>query len=365
MVFFYHWLFNDPQEWPFVPRALAHQGYLGVTLFFALSGFLIYNRYGAAFGGRAPGGAGPADTPSVPVYLFKRFARIYPLYFFVLTFFVMALGRPESVVPRDALSIASNYTLTQAYFPDAAFKGTFTAWSLTIEETFYLLAPLLIGVLARSSSWHHVWKAAVLATAAGAGLALLLSALPPGSPATIIGAPLNFLLQNTILGRIADFLLGMLAARAFQSRAAWLAPHARQLVLGGALGLLAMIFITEALAAQDGPANRALGALTAGCVSVLLLGLASDEHGGAPGALTRFLGSPAIVYAGRISYALYLIQLTEPVQYAYWVITGAIQHRIAHALVIYAIATALSALLFHTIEQPAQRLLTRGLPAHG
>src|SRR5215831_10676263 len=80
LVFFYHWFFTHAAAWPLWARAPFDVGYVGVPIFFALSGFLIAVRYTDALAeGRISFGR----------YCLNRFARIYPLYFFVLTAFVV------------------------------------------------------------------------------------------------------------------------------------------------------------------------------------------------------------------------------------------------------------------------------------
>lgn len=92
MVFFYHWFFHYVETLPLLIRAPFEVGYVGVPIFFALSGFLIVVRYADDL---ATGRVGYGR------YLWKRFARIYPLYLFILTFLVLAFGRPVQVVPTD------------------------------------------------------------------------------------------------------------------------------------------------------------------------------------------------------------------------------------------------------------------------
>jgi len=104
--------------------------YWGVTLFFVLSGFLITYRY--------------YETSELSGtwlfnYFVNRFARIYPVYFLVLTAVVLLSAN------FDAIFLLQNYTLTQNLFFIFKSHGTAIApsWSLTVEECFYLLAPLI------------------------------------------------------------------------------------------------------------------------------------------------------------------------------------------------------------------------------
>ena len=106
--------------------------------------------------------------------------------------------------------------------------------------------------------------------------------------------------------------------------------------------------------------NRGLGFLIALASSVLVLATALDNKNRHP--VTRLLGLRWMVYLGTISYALYLIQLTEPIQWLYWLALGkygGIENRILQAVLIYLMATPIAALFYELIEKPAQRLLLR------
>jgi len=91
MIFFYHWFFEEAKSLPLVLRAPFDVGYMAVPIFFALSGFLLTARHYKAFEQR---------RITFGTYLIRRFVRIYPTYFVVLTLFVMALNKPTQMVPR-------------------------------------------------------------------------------------------------------------------------------------------------------------------------------------------------------------------------------------------------------------------------
>ena len=112
---------------------------IGVVIFFVLSGFLITTRYADRV---EPGWAW------MKRYLQNRFARIYPIYCFLsaLAFAVMVL-RPThgwwewsaAFTLKEKLSaVLLNLTQLRGYFNQFAVLGLPTAWSLTVEETFYL-----------------------------------------------------------------------------------------------------------------------------------------------------------------------------------------------------------------------------------
>ncbi len=110
-------------------------GQLGVTLFFVISGFLItllllreHERY---------------DRISISKFYKRRFLRIFPAYYFYLIV-MCALYILHSIHFPYFYWIGA-FTYTICYFPDIS-KAWFLAhtWSLSVEEHFYLLWPIII-----------------------------------------------------------------------------------------------------------------------------------------------------------------------------------------------------------------------------
>ena len=131
-------------------------GWAGVDLFFALSGYLIGNQIFEAL--RSEGGL------SLPRFYARRLLRTLPTYYVVLAlYFLWPWFRAGSTLPPlwKFLTFTQNLNLN----PGTAFSH---AWSLCIEEQFYVLLPacaLGIAALRRSLLW--TWLAVGLAFAAG------------------------------------------------------------------------------------------------------------------------------------------------------------------------------------------------------
>jgi peptidoglycan/LPS O-acetylase OafA/YrhL len=105
---------------------------LGVTIFFVISGFLIYRPWVKA---RLAG----EPSPFVRVYAWRRLLRIVPAYWVALTVVAVCLGAHE-VFTRSGVPIY--YGFGQAYFWDRIGGGLVQAWSLSVEVAFYAFVPL-------------------------------------------------------------------------------------------------------------------------------------------------------------------------------------------------------------------------------
>ena len=122
---------------------LFRYGWTGVDLFFVLSGFLI--------GRQLQRELQRTGSVKVPRFLLRRGLRIWPLYFAWIAFLALALGKWRGMWPD--LTFLSNY-----------FQGQVSGgWSLSTEEQFYLVVPLLLLAVQRLfGSRGQAWAPLVL-----------------------------------------------------------------------------------------------------------------------------------------------------------------------------------------------------------
>lgn len=135
MVFFFHYgtLFPHP-KWVYLSGIL---GWTGVNLFFVLSGYLISSKL---FEEVAKSG-----MISWRDFFIKRVFRIFPLFFLIVALYAFFpyLREAEPMGP-----IWRYLTFTQNFLLDIRNSGTFIhAWSLCVEEQFYLVLPVLVLIL--------------------------------------------------------------------------------------------------------------------------------------------------------------------------------------------------------------------------
>ncbi len=166
----------------------AEGGFLGVDAFFVLSGFLITSLLVVEFGG-----AGRIDLRAFWV---RRARRLLPALFLVLgaiTVWAAFVLRADQLgtVRGDGLATifyGANWRFVasgQSYFDLVSVPSPFRhAWSLAIEEQFYLVWPLVAFVVPPPRSWADAVLATVCTVGAAASIALDGDRLRPAEPVT-------------------------------------------------------------------------------------------------------------------------------------------------------------------------------------
>lgn len=142
---------------------IGNIGWVGVDLFFALSGYLIGNQIFAALRS--------GKDFSVPRFYARRLLRTLPNFYVVLAlYFLWPWFRDGLKLPPlwEFLTFTQNINLT----PGTAFSH---AWSLCVEEQFYMLLPALALLCAATRlSLRWTWYIVVLAIVAGMAVRCLL-----------------------------------------------------------------------------------------------------------------------------------------------------------------------------------------------
>ena len=125
--------------------SIAILGNFCVTIFFVLSGFLLFRE----FLGRI---LFDEESDSTRHYAARRFLRIYPAYWVALAGFVLLLG-----TYRLKGSIFGLVTLTERNLNPTEFRpGIAVTWTLLIEVAFYIFLPIAAAALVRICRWKDV-----------------------------------------------------------------------------------------------------------------------------------------------------------------------------------------------------------------
>ncbi len=215
LIVFYHgwWLIAphllhgrafDPGKWEEASNplwALLIEGHTAVSLFMVLSGFIF-----------------TVGTWGSRIYYWRfmrnRLLRIYPL--FIAITVIAAVADPRNLTLAGVAKTLLLCTNCDGAFGAAPYTSMF--WTVAVEFQFYVLFPLLLVILNR-------WGLTGLGLVAGAFLVIRLVML-------LHGSNMRDLAYETLPGRIEQFLLGMVAARIYLTRAAvyrrrlslWAAP---------------------------------------------------------------------------------------------------------------------------------------------
>jgi peptidoglycan/LPS O-acetylase OafA/YrhL len=271
-------------------------GYLGVDVFFVLSGFLITGLLLARAG---DGGAG------LGAFWARRARRLLPALLVLLAVLALAqaaglLSSTASVLRADALAtlayVANWHQLLagRSYFARLAAPSPLQhTWSLGIEEQFYVLWPLLLLVLLRIRARGAAVGTTMAAAALSAGWAVWLA---------LHGARLDRLYYGTDT-RAFELLAGAALAMVVSCRPEP-GPRGRRLLHGAGLagaGVVVGLFATATATATTAVVEGGLLATT-----VAVLAVVADARLGRPGPIGAVLASAPLRFLGRISYAVYL-----------------------------------------------------------
>ncbi len=262
-------------------------GYIGVDLFFVLSGFLITTILCTQLR--------RAGKVSLRDFYLRRALRLLPALLLLLacyTLVTLLVAPAPRLLLLDALItllyVANWARIIDPMRPD--FLGH--TWSLAIEAQFYLLWPLLLLGLGRVFTPRRILS--LILGAALAALTLRIALVQAGASAFRVYHGLDTRADALLIGCALGFGLANGLFRAELPRA-WRVP----LLAVSSLGLLAM----AGLAPWNGALMLTFGYSLIAALSALLLLLCL----GAPaGNLSRALRWTPLVWCGQRSYGLYL-----------------------------------------------------------
>jgi len=343
MVFFFHihWL---------------QFGWMGVQLFFVLSGFLITGIL-----------LDMKDTLSTKPYFIKfygrRILRIFPLYYFylavvwILSSWAISAGfqtAPMQVYHREipfALTYVYDFYFTLQRYVPSYFLTHF--WTLAVEEQFYLAWPLFILLIPRRHSHKAFWAVVALTPI----LRILTVTLHGLSSFSFLRDNVSLVVYSLPFTHLDAFALGALLTSIR-------IPKARPIFLASIVALPLLGLFTDFLAtAQWKDASLfSLGfpvalpygykflwgySLINGLFAILIYGVARL------GWASRLLEWRPLRYLGKISYGLYVYHFA-----LVWLTATLSDHKITDvfppllALLTFAIVCAVASLSYHLMEKP-------------
>ena len=279
-------MWMPPASWPAGAQAFfalwRRGGWIGVDLFFVLSGFLVSGLLFAEF--KAHGRIAPLR------FYARRAWKIYPPYFVMLAATVALILTQGGDFERGQL-------LAEVFFYQNYVRGLWNhTWSLAIEEHFYLLLPLVCLLVLRTRARRPASLRAIVLLGAGVGVVELAARIgnamemAPYSPYTYMFAT-HLRLDSLFFGVVLSYAYHFHTARFVELLTPWRVP----LLLGGSLLLAPAFLIT-----LESPLMYTVGytVLYIGSGMLVVGALLSDPR------RRRTLG--ALATLGAFSYSIYL-----------------------------------------------------------
>ncbi|MEY2482518.1 MAG: hypothetical protein QOK24_1046 [Verrucomicrobiota bacterium] len=323
-----------------LPHDLQRFGWIGVDLFFVLSGYLIAGQLLSALA--------RGKKLNARRFYWRRALRILPAYLVVVAICVLLPSwREYPTMPP----LWKFLTFTQ----NLGLRGgtTFShAWSLCIESQFYLVLPFLLLALARFRRGHWLVPCAVLLC--GIVIRGVLAHINLSSPSPSFGFWQKFIYYPTY-ARLDPLTMGVTLAAIESFRPAWWATLMKTAKWIWAPGI-ALIVVALALAEDSlSVASCAVGfPLIALGFSALLICAVSPET-----PLSR-VAVPGAAFLATVAYSIYLSHKLV----IHWTLGFSAAHSIAipslpaYLLMLFSILVA-GAALFFAVERPFLQMRQR------
>ena len=293
---------------------LVANGWMGVDLFFVLSGFLIAGQL------LRPWAHGSA--PSYARFFGRRLLRTLPAYLVVLAmyFLVPGIREREPIAPLwQFLTFSQNWMFE---YPTHGLKAFSHVWSLCVEEQFYLVFPAVVALIALRPTPAKVIGAVLCVLVVGMALRgylwLQFVAVPAFDfAADPRGGRYMHFIYNPTATRLDGLLMGIVAAAIQTFRPAiWTRLTARpNLLLGvGALGIvLSTLIFHEGSIARFWPAVFGYPFLSFAIMLIVMAGADSRSLIGryrVPGATALAAGAYSLYLSHKIVF--HWVELIRP-----------------------------------------------------
>jgi peptidoglycan/LPS O-acetylase OafA/YrhL len=319
--------FGDPGTASTLSWLFGKAGYVGVSFFFVLSGFVL------TWSAR--------DGEAVGPFWRRRVLKIFPNH--VVTWAATLLLFAAAITPWVAY--LPNLLLVHAFFPQVEIHRSINvpAWTLCCELLFYLLFPALLRGVKRIAD-SRLWTWAGLSVAGTVALQLVNQYVIPGSrSADVPLSDLQFWFGYVFPpSRLFEFVLGIVLAR---------------IVAAGrwpSIGVLpaALLTVVGYVAALYAPMVWGFAAATVVPLGALICAAATADVTGA----RSVLRGRTMRWLGDVSFGFYLCQGVVVI-YGSWLLRGTHDDLTATliSVALFVATLVVGALLFHLVERPIMR----------
>lgn len=334
-------LFKDYPSLATIYDRFFYEGYVGVTFFFVLSGFILTYKYHSRLAS--------LKWSELKRFFVSRISRIYPVY--VLTFLV-ALPLVYQAIPKDLIGegvrALLNLSLLQSFIPDGSYYFSYDgpAWSLSDEIFFYALFPFLLAVLVKIRGTSTV---RTLGLAFGSWLLTLLIVWMLRDIEQS-----HWLFYIAPFFRISDFILGVLLCYLFLSIGRVTAPRILFTLFElAALGAFFVAFYNFPSVHQ----SLRYGVYYTPFIAVIIFLFAFRQ-----GHISDLLSARLLVLGGEISFSFYLFHQLV-IRYFIW---GNLfdTDPVSAAVLAFLLSLCLSYVCYWLYESPARDILRKRFGAY-
>ena len=309
-----------------------HLGATGVRLFLVLSGYFITASLRRARDRMDAGELSAGKT--MAAFYWRRFLRIGPAY---LVFAAIALLLDLGAIRYNWAWVFTGTVNWLIAWNDQWPLAISHLWSICVQEQFYLLWPLLILLVPRK------WMLSAIIAVAFAGVAFRIGCV-------IFSVPI-----------IARWVLpfGSLDSLAAGAALGWCGGRLRASRGGWVLAWLCLSMLTVAAVLRNGDPTKLKSVLVEPLEAGAFVILVARTATGFDGNIARFLSNAGLVFAGRISYGLYIYHILVAMVVNRW-LPSQMRFLItipSLRLVVFGIVTLfVAALSWRLLEQPINRL---------
>ncbi|MDI9894243.1 acyltransferase [Rhodococcus sp. IEGM 1381] len=343
----------------------------GLTLFFALSGFLLYLSFARAI-------VTGQRFPRIDRFFENRGLRIFPAYIVILLLVSLVFGvaYANSVGPdvgpegaessvgymTNPIKLLANATMLHTLFPSTIKTGLGVSWSLTVELIFYLILRVLAIIayrLRRTGISSVILALAPPAVMLGIGLvgkavqALTVNPVDANERFYLEwGGNWTAVFARSFLVHADLFAFGMLAAVmvAFFNAGVLPASLRQYARWAGLVAGLAVVAIGRHTVVED-TVWAALG-------GAIIMFVALPNRADSPSILARVFEFIPFRYVGEVSYSLYLWHI--PVIWFLarhgWVFPETLPGFYGNLALVFVVAVGLASITYYGIERPALKL---------
>ena len=356
MVFLHHYnfFFSEERFGRFI-HSFVGEFHVGVTIFFVLSGFLICYRYYDDYNLKS--------NKWIVNYMQNRVARIYPVYFLVTTgtflmifmssfhlhpgglnFPIKPYGGQGISVHNDIILYILNITFLKGFFDYFHFTGVGQGWSLTVEECFYIAAPLIFYF---SKRMKLIIPLLVIFL-----IGLLTWFIFRNINFYGFFGNLKFVLYFTFFGRCFEFFVGIKLALIFKKNYENRPAKSGFKTLTGIVYIAICISVMALIKGDKTYSTETYGGIAINNlllpigIAILFLGLITERT-----YLSRILKSKLFVLCGKSSYSFYLIHVA--------VISVLVGKITQSTLIIFLVINVLSIIIFKLIEEPCNKYIRK------